>query len=56
MSNILLLEDDLSLINGLSFAFKKQGFESVSYTHLDVYKRQVQKRQVSRGQPEKPSL
>ena len=28
MSRILLLEDDLSLINGLSFAFKKQGFES----------------------------
>lgn len=28
MSKILLLEDDLSLINGLSFAFKKQGFES----------------------------
>ena len=27
MSNIFLLEDDLSLINGLSFAFKKQGFE-----------------------------
>ena len=27
MSNILLLEDDLSLINGLSFALKKQGFE-----------------------------
>ena len=27
VSNILLLEDDLSLINGLSFAFKKQGFE-----------------------------
>ena len=27
MSNILLLEDDLSLINGLSFAFKKQGYE-----------------------------
>lgn len=27
MSQILLLEDDLSLINGLSFAFKKQGFE-----------------------------
>ena len=27
MSNILLLVDDLSLINGLSFAFKKQGFE-----------------------------
>lgn len=29
MSNILLLEDDLSLINGLSFVFKKQGFELV---------------------------
>lgn len=29
MSNILLLEDDLSLINGLSFAFKKKGFELV---------------------------
>lgn len=27
MSKIFLLEDDLSLINGLSFAFKKQGFE-----------------------------
>lgn len=26
MNNILLLEDDFSLINGLSFAFKKQGF------------------------------
>ena len=27
MSKILLLEDDLSLNNGLSFVFKKQGFE-----------------------------
>ncbi len=27
MSKILLLEDDLSLINGLTFAFKKQRFE-----------------------------
>ena len=27
MSKILLLEDYLSLINGLSFAFRKQGFE-----------------------------
>ena len=27
MSKILLLEDDLSIINGLSFVFKKQGFE-----------------------------
>lgn len=28
MSKILLLEDDLSLINGLSFTFRKQGFEA----------------------------
>lgn len=28
MNRILLLEDDLSLINGLSFAFKKQGFDA----------------------------
>ena len=27
MKRLFLLEDDLSLINGLSFAFKKQGFE-----------------------------
>jgi len=27
MSNILLLEDDLSLINGLPFAFKKAASE-----------------------------
>jgi len=26
MSKILLLEDDLSLINGLTFAFQKAGF------------------------------
>lgn len=26
MSKILLLEDDLSLANGLSFAFRKEGF------------------------------
>lgn len=28
MSRILLLEDDLSLIDGLSFVFKKQGFDA----------------------------
>lgn len=27
MNKLFLLEDDLSLVNGLSFAFKKQGFE-----------------------------
>ena len=28
MNKILLLEDDLSLISGLSFAFRKQGYEA----------------------------
>ena len=28
MNRILLLDDELSLINGLSFAFKKQGYEA----------------------------
>ena len=50
MKRIFFVEDDLSLIGGLSFALKKQGYEidiartsmeAVSYTHLDVYKRQV---------------
>ena len=27
MKRILLVEDDLSLINGLSFAVKKQGYQ-----------------------------
>lgn len=27
MKRLLLLEDDLSLVNGLSFAFKKEGFD-----------------------------
>ena len=37
MSKILLLEDDLSLINGLSFVFKKQGFElSIARTLKDA--------------------
>ena len=27
MSKLLLLEDDLSLINGLSFAFQKAGYD-----------------------------
>ena len=35
MSRILLLEDDLSLINGLAFAFRKQGFETDIARTLD---------------------
>ena len=39
MRKLFLLEDDLSLISGLTFAFKKQGFAldtAVSYTHLTL--------------------
>jgi len=35
MSRILLLEDDLSLINGLTFTFKKQGHEADIARRLD---------------------
>lgn len=35
MSRILLLEDDLSLINGLTFTFKKQGYEADIARTLD---------------------
>ena len=62
MSKLLLLEDDLSLIDGLTYSLNKAGYQvdvartvgealerlskpdcldSVSYTHLDVYKRQA---------------
>ncbi|KEH99320.1 transcriptional regulator [Clostridium botulinum C/D str. BKT12695] len=37
MKHILFVEDDLSLINGLSFAIKKQGYEvDVARTSLEV--------------------
>ena len=44
MRKLFLLEDDLSLISGLTFAFKKQGFALDTARTLaeaeDVYKRQ----------------
>ena len=37
MKRLFLLEDDLSLINGLSFAIKKQGYEiEVARTTLEA--------------------
>ena len=39
MSRLLLVEDDLSLINGLTFAMKKQGFEiELARTSLEAEK------------------
>ena len=50
--NILIVEDDLKLNNGIRLALKGPEYDciqcdcvSVSYTHLDVYKRQVQRQQ-----------
>ncbi len=34
MKRIFLVEDDLSLINGLSFAIKKQGYDAGCCPHL----------------------
>ena len=34
MKRLFLLEDDLSLISGLSFAVKKQGYEMVTVHEL----------------------
>ena len=37
MKRIFLVEDDLSLINGLSFALKKQGYEiDIARTTLEA--------------------
>jgi Response regulators consisting of a CheY-like receiver domain and a winged-helix DNA-binding domain len=37
MERILFVKDDLSLISGLSFAFKKQGFEiDIARTNLEA--------------------
>ena len=39
MKRIFLVEDDLSLINGLSFALKKQGYETdIARTYLEAEK------------------
>ena len=40
MANIFLLEDDKILSKGISIALEKDKHTAVSYTHLDVYKRQ----------------
>ena len=55
MNRILLLEDDVSLVDGLVYSLKKNEFDvevartAVSYTHLDVYKRQGRGRYRKRG-------
>ena len=49
MSKILLVENDLSLITGLSFAIKKQGYElEVARTSVEALK--IRKEQLKHGQ------
>ena len=37
---IYYIEDDAGIAEGVAFFLRRKGFEAVSYTHLDVYKRQ----------------
>ena len=38
--NILVVEDDKNISDLIHMYLVKEGFDAVSYTHLDVYKRQ----------------
>jgi len=41
-ANILIVEDEEPLTTLLRYNLEAEGYEAVSYTHLDVYKRQAQ--------------
>ena len=41
MIKILLVEDDKIIVASLSEYLNSEGYLAVSYTHLDVYKRQM---------------
>ena len=38
---ILVVDDETLLVKGMKFNLENEGYEAVSYTHLDVYKRQT---------------
>ena len=40
---IELTEEDRAKVTSVYHAWQQEGYEAVSYTHLDVYKRQVHK-------------
>ena len=43
-NKILVVEDERTLVETLEYSLRRQGYEvftAVSYTHLDVYKRQM---------------
>ena len=40
MATIYIVEDDINIREIERYALKNSGYEAVSYTHLDVYKRQ----------------
>ena len=40
MAKILVVDDEKLIVKGIRFSLEQDGMEAVSYTHLDVYKRQ----------------
>ena len=41
MKKILVVDDERPISDIIKFNLTKEGYEAVSYTHLDVYKRQL---------------
>ena len=39
--NILIVDDDREIVKSLGKLLELEGYGAVSYTHLDVYKRQA---------------
>ena len=40
MYNVLVCDDEKDIVSALQIYLKSEGYQAVSYTHLDVYKRQ----------------
>ena len=40
ISRILVVDDEPNIVNILRSNLEREGYKAVSYTHLDVYKRQ----------------
>ena len=41
MARVLVVDDEKLIVKGIRFSLEQDGMEAVSYTHLDVYKRQL---------------
>ena len=40
MAKILVCDDDKEIVEAIEIYLLQEGYDAVSYTHLDVYKRQ----------------